>query len=258
MTDDTTTPAGTEAGTGAGTDAGTDAGRTLLDGAAVAALDGLGDWRYILASLRARFRTPDFASALALVGDIGAAAEEMDHHPDLELRWGQVDVTTWSHDAGGVTERDVRLARRVSELAAARGATAQPAQLSALELALDTPDHEQVLPFWETVLGYAKKSGDDIVDKSGTRPTIWFQVTEPGEPGSEPTGDPGAGSGQSAPVQRWHLDLWIPPEEVQPRIEAALAAGGELVSDAQAPSYWILADPQGNKVCLCTWQNRQG
>lgn len=202
---------------------------------------GLDEWVLLTQALHARYRLGDFASALALVDDIGAAAEEMNHHPDLELRWGQVDVALSSHDVGGVTDRDVTLARRITELAAQHGATAEPAQVSLLELALDTPDHEEVLPFWEAVLGYAKTGEDEVRDKRGSRPTIWFQQSAPTD---------------EVPSQRWHLDLWLPPEQVQPRIDAALAAGGSLASDAHAPSYWILADPQGNKVCLCTWQER--
>jgi len=63
-------------------------------------------------------------------------------------------------------------------------------------------------------------------------------------------------SGSEEPRQRWHLDLWVDPAQVQPRIDAALAAGGTLVSEAEAPSFWVLADPQGNRACLCTWQDR--
>ena len=58
------------------------------------------------------------------------------------------------------------------------------------------------------------------------------------------------------PGQRWHPDVWVDPAQVQPRINAALDVGGTLVSDAAAPSFWVLADPEGNRVCLCTWQER--
>jgi 4a-hydroxytetrahydrobiopterin dehydratase len=70
-------------------------------------------------------------------------------------------------------------------------------------------------------------------------PAVWFQR-----------------SGDEEPRQRWHLDMLVDPAEVRPRIEAALAAGGTLVSDKDAPRFWVLADPEGNKVCLCTWQER--
>ena len=75
---------------------------------------------------------------------------------------------------------------------------------------------------------------------TGDVPALWFQDTEDHE----------------EPRQRFHLDVWVPPEQVQPRIDAALAAGGTLASDAEAPSFWVLADPDGNKACLCTWQDR--
>lgn len=51
--------------------------------------------------------------------------------------------------------------------------------------------------------------------------------------------------------QRWHLDVWVAHDEAQNRIASALGAGGRLVSDAAAPSYWVLEDPEGNRVCLC-------
>ncbi|APX35066.1 pterin-4-alpha-carbinolamine dehydratase [Brachybacterium sp. P6-10-X1] len=75
--------------------------------------------------LTASYRTKDFAAALALVTEIGAAAEEANHHPDLTLGYGSVGVTLTSHDVGGITQRDLAMARRISELAAAAGAVAE-------------------------------------------------------------------------------------------------------------------------------------
>ena len=62
-------------------------------------------WVYLLGGLQTRIATGDFATGLAVVNAIGAAAEEMDHHPDLDLRYDHVDVRLTSHDSGGVTER---------------------------------------------------------------------------------------------------------------------------------------------------------
>lgn len=75
-------------------------------------------------ALRARFATGDFVTGLALVNTIGAAAEEADHHPDLDLRYDHLDVALSSHDVGGITARDVALARRTTELAADLGVRA--------------------------------------------------------------------------------------------------------------------------------------
>ncbi|SDR76123.1 4a-hydroxytetrahydrobiopterin dehydratase [Agrococcus carbonis] len=85
---------------------------------------GLADWRRVGDALVARFRTKSFAKGLELVNRIGAAAEAADHHPDIALTYGAVGVTLSSHDAGGITVRDVRLARAVDEAAAALGIAA--------------------------------------------------------------------------------------------------------------------------------------
>ena len=78
--------------------------------------------------LHAAFGTSDFASALELVNRIGQVAEQMNHHPDVRLGYGTVSLTLTSHDAGGVTIRDLDLAARVQQIADTLGATARPAQ----------------------------------------------------------------------------------------------------------------------------------
>ena len=195
-------------------------------------------WVYLLGGLQTRIRTRDFAAGLAIVDAIGAAAEAMDHHPDLDLRYTHVDIRLTSHDVGAVTGRDLRLARTISTIAADAGTATEGATVSRLELALDSPDFAAVLPFWGAVLAM-EPAGDELRDPYGALPVMWLQK-----------------SGSEGPRQRWHPDVWVDPAQVQPRIDAAVAAGGTLVSDAEAPSFWVLADPQGNKVCLCTWQDR--
>ncbi|GLY00250.1 MULTISPECIES: VOC family protein [Actinoplanes] len=216
---------------------------TKLTGSEIAARTPDG-WVYLLGTLNARLTTGDFATGLALVAAIGAAAEEADHHPDLDLRYTYVDVRLWSHDVDVVTGRDIRLATRISELAAEAGVALDPAGPSRVEMALDSPAPKAVAPFWAAVLGAEQRSaegfGDEVRKADGTVPTVWFQE-----------------SGDTEPRQHWHPDLWLDPSQVQPRIDAALAAGGTLVTDENAPSFWVLADPEGNKVCLCTWQDRR-
>jgi 4a-hydroxytetrahydrobiopterin dehydratase len=205
--------------------------------------EGLAGWAYLLSGLQTRIHTKNFATGLSVVNSIGAAAEEMNHHPDLNLRYTHVDVRLTSHDERGVTDRDIRLARAVSSIAAAAGVRLDSSGVSRLELALDTPARESIVPFWAAVLATEHLSGpdfgDELRDPADGLPTVWFQE-----------------SGSEEPRQRWHLDLWVDPAQVRPRIDAALAAGGTLVSDEEAPSFWVLADPQGNRACLCTWQDR--
>ncbi len=217
---------------------------TKLTGRQIAdeALDG---WAYLLGGLQTRIRTPDFATGLRVVDAVGAAAEDMGHHPDLDLRYTHVDVRLTSHDVRGVTDRDIRLARTISSIAANAGVEMECASVTRLELALDTPAFGSVLPFWRAVLAMEDLTAlgyhDELRDPFGVLPAVWFQR-----------------SGSEEPRQRWHPDVWVDPVEVHPRMEAALAAGGTLVSDEAAPRFWVLADPDGNRVCLCTWQGRDG
>jgi 4a-hydroxytetrahydrobiopterin dehydratase len=50
--------------------------------------------------------------------------------------------------------------------------------------------------------------------------------------------------------------MTVPHDEAIRRMDAAIAAGGKLLSDDQAPAFWVLADPEGNEICICTWQAR--
>lgn len=81
---------------------------------------GLDGWRRDGQVLHARFDTGTFAAGVDLVVRIGAAADAADHHPDVDLRYGHVDVRLTTHDSGGLTGRDVDLARTISALAADR------------------------------------------------------------------------------------------------------------------------------------------
>jgi 4a-hydroxytetrahydrobiopterin dehydratase len=211
---------------------------TLLTGQQIADA-GLNGWVYLRGGLQTRIDTGNFATGLSVVDAIGAAAEEMNHHPDIALRYGSVDVRLTSHDEHGVTDRDVALARKIGGIAEGAGVSLRSAGLSLVELGLDTPAREAVLPFWQAVLGAEATAPDEIRDAADAFPAIWFQE-----------------SGSEEPRQRWHWDVWVAPEEVQQRIDAALAAGGTLVGDDEAPSFWVLADPEGNRICLCTWEGR--
>jgi 4a-hydroxytetrahydrobiopterin dehydratase len=204
--------------------------------------EGLDDWRLVLNKLVARFETGDFNTGAAMVTKIAAVADEANHHPDVDLRYPHVTVSLMSHDVGTVTQRDVRLARRISELAAEAGVPASAEAPDVIELALDTPDHPAIKPFWQAVLGYtaSPKHDDDLSDGAARNPSVWFQKSDSDAPDR----------------QRWHLDISVPAELAEARIQAAIDAGGTLVSDEAAPSFWVLADAEGNKVCICTWQGR--
>ena len=59
------------------------------------------------------YRFPDFKGSMAFVNRVAALAEEMDHHPDILVQYDRVTLSLSSHDSGGLTERDFRLAGRI-------------------------------------------------------------------------------------------------------------------------------------------------
>jgi 4a-hydroxytetrahydrobiopterin dehydratase len=83
----------------------------------VAAEPGLQDWHVEANAMHATFATGDFATGVELVRRIGTAADEANHHPDVLLRYPDVRVDLTTHDAGGLTDKDVAMARTVSGLA---------------------------------------------------------------------------------------------------------------------------------------------
>src|SRR5918993_3919045 len=142
--------------------------------------EGLDGWRKVLDKLVARFETGDFNTGAALVTRIAEAADEANHHPDVDLRYPHLTVTLKSHDVEAITQRDVRLARMISELAAEAGVAASADAADVIEIALDTPDYPRVKPFWNALLGYDSNPNhdDDLRDGAGRNPSLWFQQTD--------------------------------------------------------------------------------
>ncbi|HJR38980.1 MAG TPA: VOC family protein [Nocardioidaceae bacterium] len=203
---------------------------------------GLDDWRKLAQALHARFLTGDFVTGLRFVTAVTDAAERANHHPDVTLTYPFVDVKLVSHDVDQVTQRDVDLARQITEIARGQEIAAEPSAVTEVELALDTADLASVGPFWSALLTGSTESlsGNDVVDPAGRLPLLWFQDTDAHE----------------TPRQRFHVDLWVPHDEAEKRIAAAVAAGGRVVDDRNAPSFVVLADPEGNKACVCTCLDR--
>lgn len=206
--------------------------------------EDLDDWRLLAQALHARFRTGNFLAGVRFATAVGEAAEAANHHPDLTLTYPFVDASLVSHDVGCVTRRDVALARRISEIAREQGVGAEPGAVAQVELALDTAALSAQGPFWAALLtgdAYAVH-GHDVVDPGGRVPLLWFQDTK------QALAD--------GPQQRFHLDVWVPHDVAENRIALALDNGGTLVDEDSAPTFTVLADPEGNRVCVCTSVDR--
>jgi 4a-hydroxytetrahydrobiopterin dehydratase len=203
----------------------------------------LGDWRQILGRVKARFHTGDLATGTALVNEIGNAAVFAQAHPEITLTSADVVVALSSPEVRGITAGDVVLARRISDVAAELGVSADVSGLTQLELGLDTTASTQLAPFYAALLG-AEIQGGEPVDPSGQVPTVWWQ--DPQEI------DESLALPEQTFVQRWHFDVWVAHDEAEHRLQSALDAGGRLVSASGAPAYWVVEDPDGNRSCICT------
>lgn len=87
-----------------------------------AGLAKLNGWTGDTDEIRRSYSAPDFPAAIRLVDEVAVAAEEMDHHPDIDIRWRTVHFTISTHSEGGVTDLDLTLAEQIDGLAAKIGA----------------------------------------------------------------------------------------------------------------------------------------
>jgi 4a-hydroxytetrahydrobiopterin dehydratase len=206
---------------------------------------GVEDWRVLGEGACAYFRTGSFAAGAQLVHAISQLAGLHDHHPDVDLRHEGVIVRliTITHDYYGLSERDVELARQISAAARELDMPADPTAVQTVQVTIDALVPPEVLPFWRAVLGYQNRSDspdEDLIDPNGRGPSFWFQQMDAPRPQRN----------------RIHVDVWVPHDQAEARVAAAIAAGGHLVTDEHAPSWWVLADAEGNEACVATWTSR--
>jgi 4a-hydroxytetrahydrobiopterin dehydratase len=202
-------------------------------------------WRLILGAIYTEVLAPTLVEAAEVASlSVSAVGTDGQGHLTVDVRADRAVLRMQSAAVGGVTGCDVRLTHEVSEALAAEGWQPTPAAMQALEIAIDALDIGLVRPFWKTILGYADEPGSELpaalIDPSGRGPAVWFQQMDAPRPQRN----------------RIHIDVDVPAEGAAARIDAALAAGGRLLSDDAAPAYWVLADPEGNEACICTWQGR--
>lgn len=81
------------------------------------ALNKLPGWNLNGKAIERKFEFPDFVAAMQFVNRIAEAAEQANHHPDIALSYNRVTLSLISHDSGGVTERDIKMASRINEIA---------------------------------------------------------------------------------------------------------------------------------------------
>lgn len=213
----------------------------------------LTDWRKLAQGLHARYLIDTFGTGARFVSAVGEAGDALGHHPRASIGTGYVDLELVSDDAvyrgddgtelivEWVTQQDVDLARRITDIAAEHGLDADPASVSEIELGLDTASSATIAPVWAALLtGDAQAQGrgtpgDEVRDATGRVPNLWF----------------GDADALEVPRQRFHVEVYVAPEVAEQRIAAALAAGATVVDDSDAPSLTVFADQDGNRGVLC-------
>jgi 4a-hydroxytetrahydrobiopterin dehydratase len=198
------------------------------------------DWRVVRNDACAHFRTGSFSAGVALVDAIGRLADAANHHPDVDLRSDGVTVRLRRGSGEGLSEREVALAQQISAAARELGVPVDPASLQIVQIAIDALVIPAVLPFWRAVLGYREVDDEDLIDPLFQGPPVWFQQMD----------------APRAQRNRIHIDVYVPHDQAEARVAAALAAGGHVVSDEHAPEWWTLADAEGNEVDVAPWPDR--
>jgi len=163
-------------------------------------------------------------------------AQEIGHYPDVDLRPEGVTVRTFSRQDGALSESDIALARRISDMARQLGLEPDPSQVQMVGIAVAQDAEADVRPFWSAALGYEHLGAEDAIDRHRRNPHLMFQALE----------SPKAGRG------RFHIDVSVPADQAEARVAAALAAG-RIADDSRAPEWWTLASPENHDVDIAAW-----
>jgi 4a-hydroxytetrahydrobiopterin dehydratase len=205
-------------------------------------LEGAPDWRIVSDGACAFYRISSLAQVARFIAALAGIPGLSDHMYGIDIRRDNVTVrvVTLREDLMGMTDRDLELAQQISAVTRDHGLEADPSQIQSILIIPGAPDIKAVMPFWQAVMGYVPRPDspeEDLVDPRDRGNAFWFEQMEEARPG-------GLGA--------IHVALWMPLEEAQKRVDAALAAGGRLVRDDYAPAWWTLADAYGNEVDVAT------
>jgi 4a-hydroxytetrahydrobiopterin dehydratase len=200
------------------------------------AAEGLEDWVVLHGGATAVFRVGSLAEAARL-------AEAVAEVPGFEGSGALLTIADkrltvrLTRDLWQLEPRHVELGRAVSAVASEHGAVPDRSAVQEVQLAVSAKPNAIDVGFWRAVLGYEPMADDNAVDPLGHGTTVWMQELD----GAKPL------------RHAMHIDVSVAREHVDARLTAALAAGGRIVDDSEAPGSWILADRAGNKVCIAAW-----
>ena len=198
--------------------------------------DGVEEWVVLHGGATAAYDVGSIAEASALASEITHVPGVDDSGVLLTLSDRRLTVRL-TRGVEFLERHHIDLARAISEVARRRGAVADRGAVQEVQLAVAARPGELGVDFWRTVLGYDTLAADNGVDPLGHGSTVWMQDLDPAKPLRH----------------AMHVDVSVAREHAVRRLEAALAAGGRVVEESEAPAGWILSDRAGNRVCIASW-----
>lgn len=200
------------------------------------AADGLEDWVVLHGGATAAFRVASMQAAARLAGAVAAVPGLAGSGALLTVADTRLTVRL-TRDVWELEAVHIDLARAVSDVARVHGAPGDRAAVQEVQVAVAAKADTVDLGFWRAVLGYEGKAADNGVDPLGHGSTVWMQELP-----------------EAKPLRHaMHIDVSVAREHAEARLTAAVAAGGRIVDASEAPSFWILSDRAGNKVCIAAW-----
>ena len=198
---------------------------------------GVSAWRVTGAGPQAVFIATSLSHAASLIAPVVAAAEQFGVVPDVDVRPEGVVVRIPNRDFDGIPAAGAEFAAAVSREAAALLLTPDPSLAQSIGIYVAQHSESDVRPFFMAALGYEERGDTDAVDPLRCGPQLAFNPI---------TGDTPARG-------RTHFDVFVPADQAQARVDAALAAGGRLVDASHAPDWWTLASPDNHGVDIASW-----
>lgn len=200
------------------------------------AAEGVEDWVVLHGGATAVFLAPSLGAAAQFAQAVSRLPGLEDAGALLTIGDGRLSVRL-TRGVFRLEAHHIELARAISAMALTYGAVADRASVQEVQLAIAAKPDAVDVAFWRAVLGYAELADDNAIDPLGHSSTVWMQELDLDKPLRH----------------AMHVDVSVARDHVEARVAAALAAGGRIVDDAEAPAGWILTDRAGNRVCIAAW-----
>jgi len=200
---------------------------------------GVTDWRVMASGPQAVFRSSSLPHGARLLAVIVEAAERLGVEPDIDLRPEAVVIRVPYRGAERIPAGAAEFAAEVSRAAAELSLSADISRIQSVDIYVAEHSAADTKPFWIAALGYDPLGETDAIDPLRRGPQLAFN----------PLREDRQGRG------RTHIDVSVPADQAEARVAAALAAGGRLVDDSNAPMWWTVASPDNHGIDIAAWSD---